>query len=307
MEQLGMGEFIPKYKRKEQPSQSLASTHNRCLDNWDFSQIKLDEMSKKKLISYVVQTMVLLLTTTTCYTFGGKLYRQKSGLGIGLRGSAALARLVMCAWDLTWGRKQLKLGLVVQLFARYVDDIRLLLRPLLPGWYWSNGTWIHKDEQDDRTPLDRTVQEVTKSLNDVWSFLKFTSEKESDYADGFLPTLDFSIKVVNSGRIQYKFYRKKMASNLVLQIGTALSNACIFSSLRQDLVRRLVNSSFELGFKYRCDMVEDYIQLMVNSGHKFSFIKSIVLQALTRYTYMISRSELPLENKRYSPLHRLRT
>ena len=94
----GLGDCIPRRKNKSE-SRSLCSKVNKDMDSWDFSHITLDERKKRRLISTMVHVMVLLLTSTTCYTFGGQIYRQKSGLGIGLRGSAALARIVMCAWD----------------------------------------------------------------------------------------------------------------------------------------------------------------------------------------------------------------
>ena len=94
---------------------------------------------------------------------------------------------------------------------------------------------------------------------------------------------------------------------MVLQFVTALSKNCTFSSLRQDLVRRFLNSDKSMGTKYRVTLVKNYIQLLVNSGHKFAHIKSIVLQAISKYIYMQSRSALPQDHKRYSPIHRLRS
>ena len=77
----------------------------------------------------MVEIAVLVLISTTCYTFGGRIFRQIKGLGIGLRASAALARLAMCNWDSVWGYMQKRLGLSVQLLCRYVDDIRILIYP----------------------------------------------------------------------------------------------------------------------------------------------------------------------------------
>ena len=151
------------------------------------------------------------------------------------------------------------------------------------------------------------MEELNKCLNDTWDFLEFTTEGEDDFADGFLPMLDFATWVLQDGYIQYKFYNKPMATNLVLQFGTALADGCIFSSLRQDLIRRLLNTDLSLGIQYRVSVVEQYIQLLVNSGHRFSFIKSIVLQGLTKYVYMVSRSQLDQRNNKYSPLHRGRS
>ena len=50
--------------------------------------------------------------------------------------------------------------------------------------------------------------------------------------------------------------------------------------------------------------MEWYIQLLVNLGHKFTYIKSVVLQAITKYLHMVSPDSLPKHHRRYSPLHR---
>ena len=129
LEKLGLSQCLPKYKGKDS-IKSLTATQNRDTMNWDFSKCEMNEESRRNLIAILLQVMILLLTSTTCYRFGGRIYRQKKGLGIGLRASAAIARLIMCTWDSTWGRIQQQIGLVVLLFARYVDDIRLYLKPI---------------------------------------------------------------------------------------------------------------------------------------------------------------------------------
>ena len=57
---------VPRYKKKDR-SGSLTSQCNRHLDNCDFDGIKLTEETKRTLISYVVQLMILQLTSITCY------------------------------------------------------------------------------------------------------------------------------------------------------------------------------------------------------------------------------------------------
>ena len=127
-----------------------------------------------------------------------------------------------------------------------------------------------------------------------------------DFEDGYLPTLDFKTKVTDNGYISYRFFSKTMSSNTLLLRGTALSKSCVFNSLRQDLLRRLYNSDYREGIAYRCELINEFIQMMVNSGHKFQYIKSAVLQAITKYTYVIERSQLDQQNEKFCPVHRSR-
>ena len=305
LEKLGLSECIPRRKKQSHSSvKSLAAEINRDLDCWDFGHIDLNEKLKRELVATMIQLMVLLLTSTTCYKFGGRLYKQVSGLGIGLRASAAIARVAMCTWDVLWAHLQAKWGLSIQIIFRYVDDIRMYMQPIRRGWKWIQGTWKWTDEEDNRSPESRTIEEVGKSLNSVWDFLSFTTEGERDFQSNKLPTLDFATSVNEDGYVSYEFFSKPMSSNLVLERGTALSKSCVFSSLRQDLVRRLYNTDLEADMNKRKNIVEDFIQKMVNSGHKYQYIKAVVLQGISKFKYMVQRSKLEPTSKKFAPIHR---
>ena len=309
MNKMGLSNCIPKKKkRKDNNIKSLAAENNRDLENWEFEHIALNRDLKVQLISTVVQIMVLLLTSTTCYKFAGRLFRQVGGLGIGLRASAALARVTMCVWDMKWGLLQSLWGLSLQIFFRYVDDLRMYMKPIKKGWRWVQDMWKYcEDDDDTRSPEERTIEEVGKCLNSTWEFLSFTTEGERDFNKLMLPTLDFETRVEGDGYITYQFYSKPMRNNLVLEYGTALSSSCVFSSLRQDLVRRMFNTDLEVERSIRIKIIEDFIQQMVNSGHRYQYIKAVVLQAVSKYLYMIQRSNLPCTDTRFSPIHRSRS
>ena len=307
LRKLGLDHCAPRRKNMKYNSNSLISKANRDLETWEFNNTIFSESEKRKMISTMVQVMILLMTRTTCYRFNGQIYRQSDGLGIGLRASAALARLTMCVWDSLWGGLQYSRGLIILAFFRYVDDLRFYLRPISKGWWWSNGKWLYCPHKiDERTPDERTIQEIGKSLGDVLPFIKFTTESEGEFANLHLPTLDFETHVCENGYIDYRFFSKPMSNNVVLQRGTALSKDCVFNSLRQDLVRRLLNTDLKQDISIKVGVVENFIQLLVNSGHQFTYIKSIILQALTKYKHMVERSMLDKKNKRYMPLHRPR-
>ena len=119
----------------------------------------------------------------------------------------------------------------------------------------------------------------------------------------FLP-LDFQARVRQDWEIEFKYYSKPMASTLVIQNGTALAKQTVFSSLRQDLIRRLSNISEHLRSDEQLNVIENFIQSLADSGHKYSFSKSVVLQALTRFKYIIERNELDPNNKRFNPMYR---
>ena len=50
--------------------------------------------------------------------------------------------------------------------------------------------------------------------------------------------------------------------------------------------------------------MENYIQILSNSGHQFSFIKAAVLQAITKFKFMEERNKLLPSDPKYRPLYR---
>ena len=304
MVNLGLGECIPRRLVKT-GAMSLASNGNRNMNNWYLDESVLSENLKKSMLGEMVKVGNLVTMNTTCYSFGGQLYQQSSGAGIGLKSSACLAKLTMGLWDKYWSKIQLTWWLKTIMFIRYVDDIRIYCYPIKQGWYWSDMGWIFKNEENDnRSPLERTEEEICKSLNTVFDFLEFTAETEQHFADQMLPTLDVKLKVLGNGMVTYEHFSKPTNNNLVVQKGTALSSDIIFSSLRQELIRRMTNTCILVDISKRLDVVEAYISLLVNSGHAYSYIKALVTQGLTKYTYLLERADKNVLDRKYLPLHR---
>ena len=94
-------------------------------------------------------------------------------------------------------------------------------------------------------------------MNSVMPFLKFTLEIGEDFELNRLPTLDLRLWVVDGNLIRFDFYEKPMASNLVVHAKTALSQTTKFSSLTQEVVRRLLHTSKELSCDYRLEATVD--------------------------------------------------
>ena len=67
---------------------------------------------KKLLVAILVKTLLIVLMDSTCYTFGGELYKQLHGAGIGLRSSACAAKLVMGKLDKKMGLNAEVIGIV---------------------------------------------------------------------------------------------------------------------------------------------------------------------------------------------------
>ena len=87
------------------------------------------------------------------YSFGGRAFHQEGGGLIGLRGTCSIARLVMQLYDSKWLTRMENLGIVVWLLSRYMDDTRVLLPEIKPGWRWESGSLVYckEWEMEDKT------------------------------------------------------------------------------------------------------------------------------------------------------------
>ena len=304
MQKCGLSDVVPTRANKSK-ARSLLAQINRDPMEWNTKPWNFTQSIKKQMLGRFLQVLTIVLMSTSCYTFAGEIYKQANGAGIGERASACIARIVMSQWDKLWAALQIQSGLFSPLFIRYVDDVRIYLYPINNGWRWNNGKWVYnKAFKDDSSFHDRTKANILRSLNGIIEGIELTIETEADFSNGMLPTLDFQTRVRCDGEIEFLHFTKPMASNLLVQNGTALGKQTIFASLRQDLIRRLTHVSDHYGESEEIKIVENFTQNLANSGHKYSFSKSIILQALTRFKTMKMRSNLDEADPRHLPLYR---
>ena len=126
----------------------------------------------------------------------------------------------MCTWDTLWAKYQVKAGFRALLFDCYVDDLRLFVFPINPGWTSTDNGWIYdQNHQDQNTDLDRMRGELNKSFDIVIDCLFFTTESQKDFDSRTLPTLDVQTETECNGVIQFKHFTKPMCNNILLEKG----------------------------------------------------------------------------------------
>ena len=215
----------------------------------------------------------------------------------------ALARVVMGRWDIKWKSKLSDSMVELEDDGRYVDDARAYLYPIRPGWRWEEGgLWYKKEweiEDELLSPVERTKRVIQESMVGVTKCLKFTTETSEDFEDGWLPTLDFKLRVNSNNIIEYSFYEKPTASNRCLQEDTALNQNTLITSLNNEVGRRLDNCSETVPIKDKVEMLDRFCQKMVNSGHTVKSIRVVMVGGIKGYKRKLLRN---LE--RGEPVHR---
>ena len=190
-----------------------------------------------------------------------------------------------------------------------MDDLRAILRAFKDGWRWLDGglwycdAWKIEDQLAGKSNSRITGEALLGSMNDIMDFLEFTLELHEDFVDQKLPTLNTKFFIVGGNMIHYEFIQKPMSSNLVLKADSALSDSVKVASLKEEVVRRLKNTSQTLDFSKRMETLEDFSQKMINSGHKNHFIKNILIRGILRYEDKLRNSKLEKGDPKYKPLH----
>ena len=127
------------------------------------------------------------------------------------------------------------------------------------------------------------------AMQGLTSCLAFTVETEEDFTDGWLPTLDIKLRVLEDNQIAYTFFTKPTASNKCLQADTALNHNCVVRSLSNEVMRRLANMSSHVGLGERVKVMDEYSLMMVTSGHGMEVVRQSLVSGMKGHVRKVAR------------------
>ena len=119
----------------------------------------------------------------------------------------------MGEWDIILQRKLSENNIIIEEAARYVDDVRVIMKAISRGWRWAGKRieykekWKLEKDKEDLTCTVKTASVVQDVMNSIMTNIQFTTETLEDFPDRVLPTLDTKLWVQN-GRILYSFTMK---------------------------------------------------------------------------------------------------
>ena len=160
------------------------------------------------------------------------------------------------------------------------------------------------DEPDDR----RCFREWRRLCNSIWSWIKMREDVGSNYPSGRLPILDVEVYVVELETpegVQYSvprfgFYEKPMNSRYVLHSSTAMGEKPKITSLVQEVIRRLRNTSREAGQEERDVVLSKFARKLYVSGWVEGKRKEILLSGIKGYQKQLGLDQRGLR-KLYRP------
>ena len=88
----------------------------------------------RSMIALAIASGVKTVMNNHYYTFGGVIRKQSEGGAIGAEMTGEVSRNVMSVWDSRFLEKTKVLGILIELYKRYVDDDLIICPPINPGW-----------------------------------------------------------------------------------------------------------------------------------------------------------------------------
>ena len=103
-------------------------------NNWEWPVMRsLTREEKSKLMGAAMEIAVILFFKNFAYTFGGKIFVQKSGGSIGATLMMCVARLVMQQWRDEFNELLQRSNIKEKMSKMYVDDNRCIIERIRKG------------------------------------------------------------------------------------------------------------------------------------------------------------------------------
>ena len=187
-----------------------------------------------------------------------------------------------------------------------MDDARVFMYPVRPGWRWvEGGLWFKKEREEQGqllSPTEITKRMAYESMQGLTECLSFTVETHEEFSDGWLPTLGCKLRMKSMNIIEYAFHEKPTTSNRTLQSDTALNQNCLIKSLANEVDRRLDSFSETVDVGEKKAALDRFSKKLTNSGHNLTTVRSILVSGIKGYKRRVARCK-----EKRTPLHRSAT
>jgi hypothetical protein len=109
-----------------------------------------------------------------------------------------------------------------------------------------------------------------------------------------IPVLDLQCWVTEAGVIYHIYYEKPMASKYCIMEASAMSTQTKWSSLSQEVIRRMKNTNGRVSHVIRENILTDYMRKLQKSGYPETFRRKILESGVSGYIKMVEGEKLGL-------------
>ena len=299
---LGLSEVVHsrRYKNGPRPtiiSKSVTGTQSERegSDSWIQPIRDPTPVESKAMLAIAISSSVKVVMRSNVYQNSDVIRLQQLGMAIGCTATAEVAKLVMLEHDRLLWNKCAEAGLMKLASGRYVDDENPVMVPVPFGAriIEDKVTIVQSLIQADKEVSHdkRTFNLVQQVANSIWPNIQFTVDVPSENPSGLIPMLDMEVGISQTGMVIRQFYTKPMNTPFTILSRSAHSWQIKRSTLTQEGVRRLLNTSRDAPPNIKNKILSDWDNKMNVSGYTQSFRTHVIQAAVLIYTHKVATDE----------------
>ena len=302
LDKLGLSDIVHRRRYKYGPRPIIIS---KCVtgtkqeregsDSWIHPERGPTQEEEKLMFAIAISQSVKLVMRSNVYQNSDVMRLQMLGMAIGSAATAEVAKLVMLEHDRILWQNCEQAGLVKLASGRYVDDENPVMKPSPYGARLVDDKIVIVDEHiqsDKGIPHDRrTFNLVQQIANKIWKNIQFTVDVPSGCPSGLIPMLDMEVGVSQTGHIIRRFYSKPMNTPFTILSRSAHSWSIKRSTLIQEGVRRLLNTSRDAPPHIKSSILSEWDSKMNVSGYDQTFRTNAIQSAVMIYTHKVETEQ----------------
>ena len=144
-----------------------------------------------------------------------------------------------------------------------------------------NEIYDNKQKQNCEVNTMKVLNEIANSIHPM---IELTSDIPSNHTDGKLPVLDLKVKLGLKNQIDFQFYEKKTKNSRVILASSALPWRQKETILVNEAVRRLRNTTPQLGSETQNFHLNVFMVKLKNSGYSANFRAKIIRKSRAIYS-----------------------
>ena len=236
------------------------------------------------LLAIAVAKSTEVVMSNHYYQIGGNIHKQTEGSSIGVDLSVETASLYMTTWDNAFLSKLRKLGIKIDTYFRYVDDIVIIMKGINHGWCFSaaDKKMIYHHDRLPTLPEDQhTFEQLRLIANTLDINIQMTVDTPSLHQSGRLPVLDLGL-YVSDNHIKSGFFSKPMTSPYQIHFRSAIPSRTKRDTLLQEGIRRLRNMGPNTENLEKEAVMSKYMNSLRVSGYDLKYRYHMIRGILNR-------------------------
>ena len=274
-------------KNNKKQNKKIKKTKQQMFDDkWARPVRKPSPIEKIKLLGIALERLIIVSMKNHIYTFKGTNRIQKNGGATGLDETGELGDVFMLWWDKMFVKLLKRCEIVLDLFVRFKDDLNIITDKIVDeNEEIKNilGSEYISPQHFDGSNENYTAHILCLLANTVSDMIGFTYDTPAMNDDKKLPVLDLKVYLNDHNKVIHEFYEKSSKNQRVILASSALSWSQKRFVHTQEILRRMKNTSHELGTETQNKFISQYLLKMKRSGYGKKFRSQVLLSAKSAY------------------------